>query len=141
MEDESIRLHVSKSAVHQAVRNILKNEMNIDPDKIRNDAINEIKSKTAGIAGEVIAKFQEFYTEDQVKRIIENVIEKHVTSWKSVIQSHIETRVADELKRQMAGGIEEIIAKAAEGPFEIKVGTKQIQSKIQVIPREENPQS
>ncbi len=113
----SVVVHVSARAVHKAVRNVMQNEMRIDADRLKAEAIEAAKA----IARERVDQYLQEHGYDKigldarVKRYADTVLTKNIDD---MLRTAIRLRANEFLQEQGLSVVEALVQQG----IELKVG-------------------
>jgi methionyl-tRNA synthetase len=121
-EEESVRLHISSKAVHNAVRNILVNEMGITREVL----IGEVMQKMEGASDEAAKRIVE-RAEKRIDERVDRVFSSYSTmqmierELKSAMRDVLKTTVHNEFNEQF----DDVIKAVFRDGVEVRYGWKQ----------------
>jgi hypothetical protein len=133
-ENESIgKVHISLKAVHRAVRNILKNECQVDPKEIR----EKVREKAFELVrSEVIERLEakgygEIGLADWASRTIKSIAEKQLHD---TVKAIVKELVYEQIHKQIMEVVGVIVEKGMEVQIgwhsrTVKVSTKEVEPK------------
>jgi len=106
-------IQVSASVVHKAVRNILKNEMNFDPNELRAEA----RDAALAVVTERVDKFlkEKGYGSAELEERIVRFLDKQLTA------DRIDAKIDDAIRRAVASKLGYVFEKHLAGALEIIV--------------------
>ncbi len=112
----SVSVHVTKRSVHLAVRNILANEMRLDPNEIR----NEVRTQAFALIKKEVIEYLEgkgysaLGLDDWAKRVLEHKKNEMEKLFSEIVKKIVRELVHETIKEEFEGVLEAVVRDGME---------------------------